>query len=1100
LATMNDVDKTAIKNAISDAKEEIQKLRKATGTSTKPEKGSVLHNAVILSKITGEAGLGSGFEMQTRNIIRRTIRHMSVLVNELKNEANKVDFANADIKQSWRINEIQDKAHGLQLAAEALRPDLGIPMFMVGLLFVVFLYMPWLLYISFIVPKREQIVNDRLDLLGDLNLLERFRTSAKLSRDLTIEGANIARELVISSETMTYDIPDERVKLLKDASLSFKRFIELKGKKLTEAQKIEITYLADTETLNRHTFNSREYLIPLIILSVLSLVGWYYTIFAKGTNGLVGFIVQGGGSSQITELLAQFTPFTMVFVGAWLFMIVMLTYRWVNNDLNPGAYFYASIRLVWGLVAGMVFMALFGKDAGWLSLSTAFFVGMFPLEFVTALLENLKDKANKGHANQIVKYFNTPRWSSHQPLTSLEDITVWDDTRFYQEGILNVHALATADLVRLAMRMPCAAQTLVDWVDQAILRIHTKVLWHAGMTAIGVRNATDFLDVCGVDTDEQGKWNDEMLTLVAEEYNNVQSMGLDTGGSRFEVYKQAGVLKTACETVIKAARTAKDTRKELDPAKPETLDKIIFLRNTVSGLKTLAEEAAQAREKACKKLVSLGGKDISVSWADGGEVDKELKALSNGTDNLIAKAENLLAEDKLTSKMLEDDLAKEDDVKAGQAALQKTQEAIRALVVPADKAKAAVEKSTPHLNKIKKEVQSLKVKVDNLCGKIETLVSRAASLKTKGDGLTQANIGELADELDQLPDAASKAESAAGELAEAGENCGEWFILLKDKATELKEVLGEGSNQLQAGIKAAKDESAKGASDAAALAAVKSTVNEIADLIGTAGSMDEKTIAGRIKGIADPFQDLQLNLDKAVSTVADLNAAISRADILAQSIKSDDATTWDSIKKLSGLISNLKAAVQSTETASRGVGTKLDRLKKQQAMAFLEAKNKFSEIDLDDAGSKTEAAEKVFEDKEKNVTLAAGSSEAKLKEAIKHADSAVQSAETLASVAAEAAEKTMRAVLPSRLTKGVLRVMLDTIKKDPNIHHIRHFWNVQSDKTVKCRSAAGNRQVSLYYSYLSTHFSVKCRSATGNRQGIESLERKLPSQREAPGA
>ncbi len=1035
---------TVILKATSDAREEIKKLQKTVGSATEPEEGSVVHMAVTLSRITGEAGLKSGFCMQTRNIIRKTIGQMLVLVDDLKNEATKVDFTNDSLKQSWRINEIQDKAQALQLAADGLRPDMGIPMLMVGVLFFVFLLMPWLLYISFILRKREQIVNDRLDLLGDLNLLERFRTAAKLSRDLAVEGASIARQKVSLLETINIeDIPDDRKKLLKEASLAFKKVIEMEGQTPTAPQGKEIAYLADTETLNRQTFHSREYLIPLMILSVLSLVGWYYIIFAKGTNGLVNFIEQGGGSSQMTELLAQFTPFTAVFAGAWLFMTIMLTYRWVKNDLNPGAYFYASIRLVWGLVAGMVFMMLFGTDAGFRSLTVAFFVGMFPLEFVTALWEFLKDRINKGHAKQIIKYFNLPRWASHQPLTSLEDINMWDDIRFLQEGIFNVHSLATADLVRLAMRMPYAAQTLVDWVDQAILRIHTKVLWHAGMNAISIRNATDLLDVCGVDSDEEGAYNDEMLTRVTVEFNGVQLMGIGTGDARFEVYREAGALKTAGEALVKATRAGKDNRKELDPAKPETLDRIVSLRGTVSGLKIFADKAAQSRQKAYGKLVSLDAEDIALSWADGGELDKALKTLSEGANGLIAGAENLLTEDKLTSKMLEDDLAKtDDDVKPGQAALQKAQEAVRAMVVPAEKAKKAAEKSVPQLNEIKKAVQPLKEKVDTLRGKIETVISKSASAKTKGDGLTPANIGDLEEELDQLLAAASEAESAVGELAAAGDKCSG---VLKEKAMALKEALGEGSNQLQARIKTAKEECAKGAADTGALAAAKNAVKEIADAVGTADSMDDETIAGRIKAIAEPLQDVGVDMDKAVAAVVELSAAISRADLLAQSIKIGDATTWDNIKKLSGLMSKLKTAVQNTETASSAVKTKLEGLKKQQTMALLEAQKKLNELFLDDAGKKAEAAEKAFKDEKKNTALSVGSSEAKLKEAIQNADSALLSAETLAVGAAAAAEEIMRAVLPSRLTKGVLQIMLDTIKKDPNIGHIRRFWKVQMD-------------------------------------------------------
>jgi hypothetical protein len=1048
LTDTDKADEDAPSKDVEAAKSAIEALKETLGTTTKPAKGSVIHNINILAKMTVEAGLNSGFDKQTRDTIRRTTNQMYALVYDLKKQTRELKFDGDNLKQSWRINEIQDKAHALELAAAALRPDLSPPMLMVALLFVVFLLMPWLLYISFIVRKREQVVNDRLELLCDLNLLERFRTAAKLSRDLTIEGANIARELCMSKNASQHDIAKrlhhlgDRAGSLEEASLAFKKVREIANRQPTDQEKNEIIRLADTETLNRRTFNSREYLIPLIILSALSLVGWYYTIFAEGSNGLVRFVEQGGVSSQLTALLANFTPFTMVFAGAWLVMIIMLTYRWVNNDLYPGSYFYASIRLVWGLLAGMIYLSLFKNEEGAVQLIVALFVGMCPLEFIQAVWAMCKESAH-----QIVKYFNFPKWASHQPLTALEDITMWDDTRFFQEGILNVHALATADLARLAVRTPYAAQTLVDWVDQAILRIHTKALWHATMTAIGIRGATDFFDCCGVDVDKQVVWNDEMLSRVADEFNAVNLLGLDPKDPLSETYREANALQAAGQTLAGTAHLAQDVRKQLDPAKPGTLDKIIALRSKVSGLKILADKGAAARQKVHKMLIGLGADDVALPWADDGEVDKELKALTEGADSLIAKAENVLGEDSLTSKMLEDDLAKAVDVdKPGQAALRTAQKAVKALVDPAEKVKKAAERSVPQLVEIRKSVQPLHEKVCLLRGKIELILGKAASAKTKGDGLTQDNSKELTEELDKVLAAASEAEAAAGELAAAAASAGDRFSALKDKATTLKEALGANTNQLQAKIKTAKNETAKVASDASALAAAKSTVDTIVAAAGKADSTDSKTIAGQIKAIAEPFQDVEVKLDKVTAAVADLTMAISQANTLALDINIGDATTWDNVKALAGAVINLNSAVQNAEAAVGKMETKLAGLKKQQTVPLLEAQKKVNKIAKDDAKNKAHAAEKAFEDKGKKIVLSAASSETELKEAMKLVESAVAAAETLAAEAASAAEDLMRAVMPSRLTRGALKVMLLAMKNDPNIHYMRRFWKEQDDK------------------------------------------------------
>jgi hypothetical protein len=53
-----------------------------------------------------------------------------------------------------------------------------------------------------------------------------------------------------------------------------------------------------------------------------------------------------------------------------------------------------------------------------------------------------------------------------------------------------------ADLERLALNVPFSAQQLVDWVDQALLYIHTRDLWRPGFNTIGIRTATDLLDFC----------------------------------------------------------------------------------------------------------------------------------------------------------------------------------------------------------------------------------------------------------------------------------------------------------------------------------------------------------------------------------------------------------------------------------------------------------------------------------------------------------------------------------------------------------------------------------------------------------------------------
>jgi hypothetical protein len=262
----------------------------------------------------------------------------------------------------------------------------------------------------------------------------------------------------------------------------------------------------------------------------------------------------------------------------------------------------------------------------------------------------------------------------------------------------------------------------------------------------------------------------------------------------------------------------------------------------------------------------------------------------------------------------------------------------------------------------------------------------------------------------------------------------------------LKNALSANTDQLQDKIEAAKNETARVVNDSSAIAAASNAVDNISAATGACDSTDEITIAGKMKAMAEPFQDMEAKLDKLTAIVADLTLAISQSNNLAQDIKTGDATTWDNVKALAGAASHLNSAVQSADAKVGRMVTKLAELEKHQTLALLEAERKVKELAMDDARNKALAAGNAFEDKKKKTVLSAASSEAELKQAMELVESAAAAAETQSVGAISSAEELMRAVLPSRLTKGALKVMLCAMKNDPNIHYIHHFSKIQNDK------------------------------------------------------
>jgi hypothetical protein len=86
------------------------------------------------------------------------------------------------------------------------------------------------------------------------------------------------------------------------------------------------------------------------------------------------------------------------------------------------------------------------------------------------------------------------------PLTRLEVIDLYDRARLEDEGVNNIEALAHHDLVELMLATRIPVPRLVDWVDQAILYLHTvdetgRSIGRDKLRTVGIRTASDLVCV-----------------------------------------------------------------------------------------------------------------------------------------------------------------------------------------------------------------------------------------------------------------------------------------------------------------------------------------------------------------------------------------------------------------------------------------------------------------------------------------------------------------------------------------------------------------------------------------------------------------------------
>ncbi len=209
--------------------------------------------------------------------------------------------------------------------------------------------------------------------------------------------------------------------------------------------------------------------------------GWATVIWTLGSS------VEPAGPPMADAL-------RFAFLGAYFYVISTLLRRFFQNDLRPGAYLAAIVRVV----SVLVLVAAVHEALRWLGAplplecAVAFFIGVFPSVGVQLIRKTTSTLTGK------VRGGIEPPW----PLRQLDGMDIWTESRLLEVGIEDVQHLATANVVDalLATRIP--AQRMVDWVDQALLLIHAGLpgprqdnlatgATYGDLRRLGIRSASD---------------------------------------------------------------------------------------------------------------------------------------------------------------------------------------------------------------------------------------------------------------------------------------------------------------------------------------------------------------------------------------------------------------------------------------------------------------------------------------------------------------------------------------------------------------------------------------------------------------------------------
>jgi hypothetical protein len=221
---------------------------------------------------------------------------------------------------------------------------------------------------------------------------------------------------------------------------------------------------------------------PVVVATAVIAIGWvlaFLNLDAVSVDG-TGEMLAGGSLLRLFEPERGVVAFG--FLGAYFFGVNTVLRSYLRGDLRPKAYSQITTRvLIVVVLASLVAITPLGDDAP--ALAVAFFAGIVPDTVLQWIWEKTRG-STPGRLDEL------------QPLTELEGIDLYDRARLAEEGVTNVESLAHGDLLDLLLQTRIPPGRIVDWVDQAIFRLHLATDGQQlldSLRRLGLRTATDFL-------------------------------------------------------------------------------------------------------------------------------------------------------------------------------------------------------------------------------------------------------------------------------------------------------------------------------------------------------------------------------------------------------------------------------------------------------------------------------------------------------------------------------------------------------------------------------------------------------------------------------
>ena len=240
-----------------------------------------------------------------------------------------------------------------------------------------------------------------------------------------------------------------------------------------------------------------ENAIPVVFATVFISLGWVLLLQPEVVyhRWIFESVAASGARFPLAEI-------GFAFLGAYFYVVPMLMRRYYQNDLKTSAYINVSVRIVSVVIITWILTEVWrGEAASESSASAAwrygvaFTIGVFPDVGWQVLQRALKWPIGFIDKSFRVRY----------PLSTVDGLNLWYESRLLEEGIEDLPTLTTANVVDVMLHTRIPIDRLVNWLDQAVLLLHVpdgQVNGDADRRAsnlrvkldnLGIRTATDLL-------------------------------------------------------------------------------------------------------------------------------------------------------------------------------------------------------------------------------------------------------------------------------------------------------------------------------------------------------------------------------------------------------------------------------------------------------------------------------------------------------------------------------------------------------------------------------------------------------------------------------